>query len=147
MKNSDPYYITSYVDADDFILEMLDLGKPLEVSLVGVFDEEGRGSRRDIELPFHRDGEYSEQMAKAQGGYHTPAKDIDIVAMYCVWDDAFKRCFTTINDGNKIEKIELTQGDALIFDNKKVTHGRMGEVGDRLLLRIWIKRGEISEEQ
>ena len=142
MKNPDPYYIANYLSADEFILDMLELGKPLEVSLVGVFDDEGRGSRRDIELPFHRDGEYSEQMAKAQGNYHTPAKDIDIVAMYCIWDDASKRCFTTINYEGQIQKIELSQGDALIFDNKKVTHGRIGEVGNRLLLRMWIKRSE-----
>ena len=145
MKNPDPYYIANYLSVDEFILDMLELGKPLEVSLVGVFDDEGRGSRRDIELPFHRDGEYSEAMAKSQGGYHTPAKDIDIVAMYCLRSDPSKNCFTSINYEDKTAQISLMVGDALIFDNKRVTHGRVGEVGERLLLRMWIKREEVNE--
>ena len=49
------YKIIENTTADDFLLEMLRLGKPIECSLVGVFDEGSgkRGSRREIDLPLH----------------------------------------------------------------------------------------------
>jgi len=34
----------------------------------------------------------------------------------------------------------LQTGQALIIDNKICRHGRSGQVGDRMLLRVWIER-------
>ena len=54
-----PWMLVDKLTADTFILKMLEYGTPIETSVVGVFDESGRGSRRDIPLPMHRDGDYS----------------------------------------------------------------------------------------
>ena len=103
---------------------MLDLGYPIETSLIGAFDREGRGSRRDIELPLHRDGDYSDR------------RDIDIVGLYCIkQSDAV----TLIKQDETLTELTLLKGEALIFDNKICLHGRKGVVGERLLLRIWIR--------
>jgi hypothetical protein len=120
---------------EEFILGMLTLGHPLEISLVGNFDKTGRGSRRDIELPLHQDGQYSEELAKAQDGFYIEKKDIDIVGLYCIKDDPSAKCITIVDNA----EIELQKGQAVIFDNRKVFHGRKGQVGERLLLRFWIK--------
>lgn len=126
---------------EEFILGMLELGKPLEISLVGVFDKDlnGRGSRRDIDLPMHRDGEYSAELAKVQGGMYIEKKNIDIVGLYCIRDGE-EKCVTLIDDN----EIELKAGQAVIFNNKNVLHGRKGQVGSRLLLRMWIQSNETS---
>ncbi len=120
---------------EEFILGMLDLGYPLEMSLVGVFDDKGRGSRRDIDLPLHRDGEYSQKLAEAQGGKYVEKKDIHIVGLYCLREGGGS-CKTLIDD----DEVELHKGEALIFDNQQVLHGRKGPVGNRLLIRFWLKR-------
>ena len=70
----DAWRLFDGIDANQFILESISYCRPVEVSLVGAFDTEGRGSRRDIELPLHRDGDYS-----------TDYKDkIDYVCLFCV---------------------------------------------------------------
>ena len=110
---------------DEFLFKMLSIGKPLETSLVGAFDDTGRGSRRDIDLPLHRDGDYS-----------TAFKDkIDYVGLYCFRGGDAE---TIIKFEDKVKKINLKPREAIIFNNKLCRHGREGAVGDRVLLRIWI---------
>jgi hypothetical protein len=135
MEAPETYTLTSYGSADEFLMEMLKLGKPLDVSLVGVFDEEGRGSRRDIDLPLHKDGVYSEELAKKQGGLYIANEDIDLVGLYCIRDGS-QPCFTLVED----DEVQLHRGDGLILNNRNVRHGRRGPVGERLLLRVWVKK-------
>ncbi len=132
----DPYYIIADISLDEFILGMLTLGTPLELALVGVFDTKSdvRGSRRDIELPLHQDGKYSQKLAEAQGGTYVEAKDIDIVGLYCLRDGE-EPCYTLIGD----TEINLESNQALILDNNKIMHGRKGPVGNRILVRMWLK--------
>ncbi len=132
--NPDPFYVVSST-LEDFIVGMLSFGYPLDVSLVGNFDNEGRASRRDVDLPLHRDGEYSASLAEVQGGEYIEKPGINIVGLYCIRDSG-ERCVTLIDD----QEIELKKGQALVFDNQKVLHGRKGPVGDRLLVRMWIRR-------
>lgn len=129
----DPYYVVSDCSLEQFILGMLSLGKPMELSLVGVFDQEGRGSRRELDLPLHRDGEYSQALADAQGGTYVERPGIDIVGLYCIRSGS-GQCLTLVDDA----EIELQSRQALVFDNHKVLHGRRGPVGERLLLRMWV---------
>lgn len=125
----DYYYVYENITADNFILEMLKLGKPIETSLVGVFDNEGRGSRRDVDLPFHRDGDYSKEIASKHS--------IDYVGLYCVKGGESKTLLEV--EGKEVE-LTLKQGQAIIMNNKNIRHARKGPVGDRLLLRIWIEK-------
>jgi len=87
------FYVYENITADKFILEMLKLGKPIETSLVGVFDSEGRGSRRDVDLPFHRDGDYSKDIAAKHS--------IDYVGLYCIRSGESKTLLEV--DGQEIE--------------------------------------------
>jgi hypothetical protein len=125
----DYYYVYENITADNFILEMLKLGKPIETSLVGVFDNEGRGSRRDVDLPFHRDGDYSKEIASKHS--------IDYVGLYCIKGGESKTLLEV--EGKEVE-LTLKQGQAIIMNNKNIRHARKGPVGDRLLLRIWIEK-------
>lgn len=121
------FVVKSFDSADEFLIDSLFYGKPIETSLVGSFDSEGRGSRRDIELPLHRDGDYTTQYKNK----------IDFVALYCVRSGEAK---TIIEDSfGEIKKISLSKGDAIIINNKKCRHGREGSVGGRILLRVWIE--------
>jgi hypothetical protein len=122
------FYLYENITADNFILEMLKLGKPIETSLVGVFDSEGRGSRRDVDLPFHRDGDYSKEVASKH--------NIDYVGLYCIKGGESKTLLEV--EGKEIE-LTLKEGQAIIINNKNIRHARKGPVGDRLLLRIWIE--------
>jgi hypothetical protein len=122
------FYVYENITADKFILEMLKLGKPIETSLVGVFDSEGRGSRRDVDLPFHRDGDYSKDIAAKHS--------IDYVGLYCIRSGESKTLLEV--DGQEIE-LTLKEGQAIIMNNRNIRHARKGAVGDRLLLRIWIE--------
>ena len=115
--------------ADNFILDMLKLGKPIETSLVGVFDSEGRGSRRDVDLPLHRDGDYSKDIAAKHS--------IDYVGLYCIKGGESK---TIVEVGEQQIELTLKEGQAIIMNNKNVRHARKGPVGDRLLLRVWIEK-------
>ena len=123
------------ISADDFVFKMLELGTPIETSLVGAFDNEGRGSRRDIDLPLHQDGDYS-----------TDYKDrIDYVGFVCVRSGG--TAVTVVEDTNKnLHYFKLKKGEALIIDNKQCRHAREGYVEDRILLRIWIKKLDILGE-
>ena len=49
----DPFYVIYGATLEEFLLGMLQLGRLIETSIVGVFEHAGRGSRRDIELPLH----------------------------------------------------------------------------------------------
>lgn len=138
----DPWYLTA-INADDFLLGMCQLGTPLDVSLVGAFDQSGtvgRGSRRDMDLPLHRDGVHSAALAAAQGGVYVERPGIGIVGLYCLRSGT-DPCFTTLstNDTTAEQSINLGAGQALIFDNTKLYHGRRGPVGDRVLLRVWVQ--------
>jgi len=136
-----PWYLLSNITIEDFIFGMLNLGNPIDVNLVGVFEDTGRGSLRDVELPLHRDGEYSEKLAKTQGGTYVEAKNVDIVGMYCLKSSD---CETLIEYKEmkfhtyRLQRIILKKNQCLVWDNKTVRHGRQGKVGDRLILRIWI---------
>jgi len=122
-----PWILVDNLTADSFILKMLEFGTPLETSIVGVFDDRGRGSRRDIPLPMHRDGDYS-----------TDYKDkIDIVGLYCIREGTAS---TLVEYNDEITAVTLKNGQALIFDNKVCRHAREGSVGDRLLMRLWISK-------
>lgn len=133
MRYPDPWYVVEDLSLEDFLLGMLELGKPLEVSLVGNFDAQGRGSRRDMDLPLHEDGVYSQALTEAQGGTYVDFPGIDIVGLYCLRGSP-ERCFTLVGDA----EVELHKGQALVFDNHRVLHGRRGPVGYRVLLRIWL---------
>ena len=122
------YKLVEDTTADQFIIDMLKLGKPIETSLVGVFDSEGRGSRRDVDLPLHRDGDYSKDIATKHS--------IDYVGLYCIKGGESKTLLEV--DGQEIE-LTLKEGQAIIMNNKNIRHGRKGPVGDRLLLRVWIE--------
>jgi len=122
-----PWILVDNLTADSFILKMLEFGTPLETSIVGVFDDSGRGSRRDIPLPMHRDGDYS-----------TDYKDkIDVVGLYCIREGTAS---TLVEYNDEITAVTLKNGQALIFDNKVCRHAREGSVGDRLLMRPWISK-------
>lgn len=142
-------WVVREMSCDDFLLEMLSLGKPIETSLVGVFETGSkiRGSLKETELPLHRDGEYSAMLAEAQGGTYVEREGINYVGIYCFRDD-IPDCFTILEhlyEGELVtHKIQLVKGEALIFDNRIVRHGRTGLVGKRLCLRVWI--GEPHED-
>jgi len=117
--------------ADQFIFSMLQLGKPIETSLVGVFESEGRGSKRDIELPFHKDGDYSKDIAAKHS--------IDYVGLYCL-KGGDTETVIKIDGSDEEHSIVLQTGQGVIMNNKNGTHARKGTVGDRLLLRVWIEK-------
>jgi hypothetical protein len=121
----------SETTADQFIFSMLQLGKPIETSLVGVFESEGRGSKRDIELPFHKDGDYSKDIAAKHS--------IDYVGLYCL-KGGDTETVIKVDGSEEQHSIVLRAGQAVIMNNKNVTHARKGTVGDRLLLRVWIEK-------
>jgi hypothetical protein len=123
------------ISADDFVLKMLELGTPIETSLVGVFQDSGRGSKRDIPLPLHQDGDYSKEF-----------KDkIDYVGFVCIRSGG--SAVTVIEDINKnLHYFKLKKGQALIIDNKECRHAREGLVRNRILLRVWVKKLDILGE-
>ena len=137
LSEQNPWELLNFHNADEFLKYVITLGKPTEITLVGAFGKEGRGSTQDMDLPLHFDGDYSARKAAEKG--LTFDKKIDILALYCIksgdtvtnleWDD---------NRGCII----LKEGQALIVDNRLCKHGRTGGVGDRLLLRVWIERNE-----
>ena len=131
----DDFLFISETTADQFILEMLKLGKPIELSLVGVFENEGRGSKRDIELPFHRDGDYSKDIAAKHS--------IDYVGLYCIKGGETETIIKVESTGQE-HSIVLKEGQAVVMNNKAVLHARKGNVGDRLLMRVWIEAPKLK---
>lgn len=123
------------ITADQFLIMMSQLGRPEEITLVGVFDKFGRGSRQDVALPLHHDGDYSARKAAEKGLPFD--KKIDIVGLYCIKGG---ETATQIESDGVVSEIVLKAGEALVFDNRKCRHGRTGSVGDRLLLRVWLER-------
>ena len=131
----DDFLFIPETTADQFILEMLKLGKPIELSLVGVFEKEGRGSKRDIELPFHRDGDYSKDIAEKHS--------IDYVGLYCIKGGETETVIKIESTGEE-HSIVLKEGQAVVMNNKTVLHARKGNVGDRLLMRVWIEAPKLK---
>ena len=131
-----------HASMEAFVLLMLQMGRPVGVALVGAFDEgdSGLGSRRDMDLVPHRDGVYSAALAESQDGQFLSNPNVDVVGLYCIRSGP-SDCQTTFHaeDGAEIGSVRLRAGQALVFNNRKVLHGRRGPVGDRLLLRIWIE--------
>ena len=167
MQHPNPWYLWEG-SLSNFLLSLLDLGTVLEVSMVGAFDKEerGRGSRRDIDLPLHRDGVFSQALADIQGGFYVEKPGIDVVGLYCLRNNNFnpcpvsydhmphdycdgtpstkRQCLTILQREEDILKttIELKEGQGLVFDNNKLLHGRKGPVGERILMRGWLKKKE-----
>lgn len=137
-------WLTARATADEFLLGMMSLGEVLEVSLVAAFDPEGyhpgRASRRAVDLPFHKDGIRSEALADLQGGLYVERSGVDYVGLYCLKGGS--NCFTTLSSDGAAEEaaVELAAGQALVLDNAALWHGRRGPVGDRVVLRAWVRR-------
>ena len=142
MQYPNPWY-TWQGNLSNFLLSLLEIGTPIETSLVGAFDKEqvGRGSRRDVDLPLHRDGVFSQALADVQGGFYVEKPGIDLVALYCLRGSTKGRCVTILQrEPGEFECVELKEGEGVVFDNNKVLHGRRGPVGERILMRVWLKK-------
>ena len=136
-----PWYVARDLSLSEFVLATIDsFGAPVETLLVGAFRDEGRGAQRDMELDMHQDGVRSSDLARRQGGTYVENPDVDVVGMYCVRGNP--ECVTLVEeiDSGVVHRVILAAGEAILFDNHRVRHGREGPVGDRVLLRIWIKR-------
>lgn len=102
-----------------------------------------RTAHRDTDLPFHRDGIFTQAIADMQGGMYVEKPNVDVIGMYCVRRNDTP-VFTQISaDGvNAIAAVDLQAGQALIMDNR-LSHGRQGAVGKRLLIRFWTTCPEV----
>lgn len=134
-------YSVAKMPIEEFLIGMCSLGTPQEVQMVGTFgkaaDDGMRTAHRDVDLPFHRDGIYTQALADMQRGQYVEKPNVDIVGLYCVRDNE-EPCFTTISEDGQTElaAVNLRAGEALIMDNR-LWHGRRGVVGQRLLIRFW----------
>ena len=137
LSEQNPWELLNFHNADEFLKYVITLGKPTEITLVGAFGKEGRGSTQDMDLPLHFDGDYSARKAAEKG--LTFDKKIDILALYCIKSGD---TVTNLEWDDNLASIILKEGQALIVDNRLCKHGRTGTVGDRLLLRVWIERNE-----
>ena len=137
LSEQNPWELLNFHNADEFLKYVITLGKPTEITLVGAFGKEGRGSTQDMDLPLHIDGDYSARKAAEKG--LTFDKKIDILALYCIKSGD---TVTNLEWHDNLASIILKEGQALIVDNRLCKHGRTGGVGDRLLLRVWIERNE-----
>ena len=137
LSEQNPWELLNFHNADEFLKYVITLGKPTEITLVGAFGKEGRGSTQDMDLPLHFDGDYSARKAAEKG--LTFDKKIDILALYCIKSGD---TVTNLEWHDNLASIILKEGQALIVDNRICKHGRTGGVGDRLLLRVWIERNE-----
>jgi hypothetical protein len=139
-------WYTTTCTCDEFLLGMAALGEPFSLSLVGnLGGESWKGSTRDVDLPLHQDGVRTEALAAVQDGNYLECPDVDYVGLYCLRAGAGK-CVTRLRrlhplDGisTYTDEIELRAGQALVFDNRELLHGRGGPVGARLLLRAWVR--------
>lgn len=138
LSEQNPWELLNFPNADEFLKYVITLGKPTEITLVGAFGKEGRGSTQDMDLPLHFDGDYSARKAAQKG--LTFDKKIDILALYCIKPNS--DTVTNLEWNGNLASIILTEGQALIVDNHICKHGRTGTVGDRLLLRVWIEKNK-----
>lgn len=135
---------------EEFLIGMASLGTPQEIQLVGSFapnpnDTTVRTAHRDTDLPFHRDGIFTQAIADMQGGTYVERPNVDIIGMYCVRRNDTPVVTQVSADGfNSIAAIDLKAGQALIMDNR-LSHARRGRVGKRLLIRFWTTCPEIRE--
>lgn len=127
MTHNNGWAFIPHIKAEDFILKMLEYGPPIQTSIVGSFDTEGRGSRRDIPLPLHRDGDYSTEYKGK----------ISWIGLFCLKAGGTAQTLI-LDNNNNLSKIKLENNQAIIINNKQCMHGRNGTVKNRLLLRIWI---------
>jgi hypothetical protein len=137
-----PPWSVAKMSIEDFLIGMSELGTPQEIQMVGTFgkaaDTSVRTAHRDTDLPFHRDGIYTQAIADMQQGTYVEKPHVDIVGLYCVREGEAP-CYTTISeDGHTaMAEVNLKAGEALIMDNR-LSHGRRGQVGTRLLIRFWV---------
>lgn len=131
---------------EEFLIGMSSLGTPQEIQMVGAFeradDASVRTAHRDVDLPLHRDGVYTQAIADMQNGRYVEKPNVDIIGMYCVRENGLDvPCYTTISEDGKnvVAEVSLKAGEALIMDNR-LWHGRRGPVGQRLLIRFWVTR-------
>ncbi len=82
-----PYEVKT-LTIEEFLIGMSSLGTPQEIQMVGSFaradDETVRTAHRDVDLPLHRDGIYTQAIADMQGGKYVERPNVDIIGMYCV---------------------------------------------------------------
>lgn len=127
---------------EEFLIGMSALGTPQEIQMVGSFaradDTTVRTAHRDVNLPFHRDGIYTEAIADMQDGKYVARPNVDIIGMYCVRAND-EPCYTLVSEDGKTiaAEVNLKAGEALVMDNRW-WHARRGAVGTRLLIRFWI---------
>lgn len=138
-------WLVEKMSIEEFLVGMSSLGTPQEIQMVGAFaadpnDATVRTAHRDTDLPWHRDGIYTQAIADMQGGRYVEKPNVDIVGLYCVRDNDAP-CFTTISEDGKtqVAEVNLRAGEALIMDNR-LWHGRRGAVGKRLCIRFWTTR-------
>ena len=139
-----PWHVVWGFDLGEFVLAMLDtFGRPVETMLVGAFNDEGRGAQRDMELDMHQDGIRDPALAARQGGSYVENPDVDVVGMYCLRDNpecVTRVVRTDVGPAPTVHRVVLGTGEALLFDNRRVRHARVGPVGDRVLMRVWMTR-------
>jgi ectoine hydroxylase-related dioxygenase (phytanoyl-CoA dioxygenase family) len=148
---SKPWQVIEGLTADEFLLGMAALGHSQEMTLVGAFeapdDETKRTAHRDIPLPFHRDGIYTQSIADLQSGMYIERPNVDVVGMYCIRDNG-DPCYTILADDEAgehiVSEVNLRAGQALVWDNR-LWHGRRGTVGQRVLIRFWITSPALYE--
>jgi hypothetical protein len=133
-----------HLSIEDFLIGMSSLGTPQEIQMVGSFtpaaDASVRTAHRDVDLPLHRDGIYTQSLADMQQGTYVEKPHVDIIGMYCLRANDVP-CVTTISEDGEhvVAEVDLKAGDALIMDNRW-WHGRRGAVGQRLLIRFWVTK-------
>lgn len=137
--------------AEEFMIHMASLGTPVEIQLVGVFAEpdntDVRTAHRDVPLPPHKDGIYTQAIADMQGGKYVVGMDPpDIVGMFCIQENGLDEPCTTVfyedeAGENVLGEVTLRARQAVIWRNN-LWHGRKGPVGERLLIRFWVREGE-----
>jgi hypothetical protein len=130
---------------EEFLIGMSGLGSPQEIQMIGSFaiadDTSVRTGHRDVNLPYHRDGIYTEAIANMQDGKYVEKPNVDIIGMYCV-RAGDEPCYTIVSEDGKNPdaEVNLQAGEALIMDNRW-WHARRGPVGKRLLIRFWVTKG------
>lgn len=122
MQKPDPWY-TIYMEFSDFVAGMLKLGRPYvyQLDLIGDFEYSEGYRQNQGGIEYHRDG--------VQG----------YVGLYCL--ESNPKCYTTIKDAKtqRCSKVALQSGQALIFNDRLVQHGRQGMTTNRLLVRMKVE--------